>query len=54
MSEFLTKSPALDAPQSTIPIPRGPVPQAPPERKHLFIEIKIDGKPVSVQKVPRF
>ena len=38
----------LDAPQPTIPIPRGPVPQAPPEREGRSIEIKIDGKNVSV------
>jgi predicted molibdopterin-dependent oxidoreductase YjgC len=38
----------LDAPQPTIPVPRGPVPQAPPERVRRLIEIKIDGKPVSV------
>lgn len=38
----------LDAPQPTIPVPRGPVPQAPPERERRLIEIKIDGKPVSV------
>jgi predicted molibdopterin-dependent oxidoreductase YjgC len=41
-------SPSLDAPQPTIPLPRGPVPQAPPERERRLIEIKIDGKPVSV------
>lgn len=39
---------ALDAPVSTIPIPRGPVPQPPPEREARSIEIKIDGEPVSV------
>ena len=38
----------LDAPQPTIPLPRGPVPQAPPERERRTIEIKIDGKTVSV------
>jgi predicted molibdopterin-dependent oxidoreductase YjgC len=38
---------ALDAPQPTIPLPRGPVPQAPPGREQRSIEIKIDGKPVS-------
>ena len=36
------------APQPTIPIPRGPVPQVPAERTVRSIEIKIDGKPVSV------
>ncbi|MGA7463534.1 MAG: 2Fe-2S iron-sulfur cluster-binding protein, partial [Candidatus Korobacteraceae bacterium] len=40
--------PALDAPVSTIPIPRGPVPHAPPERELRLIEIKIDGESVSV------
>ncbi len=38
----------LDAPRPTIPLPRGPVPQAPSQPEHLFIEIKIDGKPVLV------
>jgi predicted molibdopterin-dependent oxidoreductase YjgC len=38
----------LDAPQPTIPLPRGPVPHAPPSREGRFIEIKVDGKPVSV------
>ena len=40
----------LDAPQPTLPLPRGPVPQAPPqpERRSVDIEIKIDGQPVSV------
>jgi predicted molibdopterin-dependent oxidoreductase YjgC len=41
-------SQSLDAPEATTPLPRGPVPQAPPERERRFIEIKIDGKPVSV------
>ena len=40
--------PALYAPVTTIPVPRGPVPQAPPERELRFIEIKIDGEPVAV------
>jgi len=38
----------LDAPLATIPVPRGPVPQVPPEREPHSIEIKIDGEPVSV------
>jgi predicted molibdopterin-dependent oxidoreductase YjgC len=38
----------LDAPLPKIPLPRGPVPQAPPEPERRFIEIKIDGNPVSV------
>jgi len=49
MSESVTDiSQTLDAPQPTIPLPRGPVPQAPPERERRSIEIRIDGKPVSV------
>ena len=38
----------LDAPQPTIPLPRGPVPQALPERERRSIEIKIDGQAISV------
>jgi predicted molibdopterin-dependent oxidoreductase YjgC len=41
-------SQTLDAPQPTIPLPRGPLPQAPPERERRSIEIKIDGQLVSV------
>jgi len=37
----------VDAPQPTIPLPRGPVPQA-PTRESRSIEIKIDGHSVSV------
>ena len=37
-----------DAPQETVPVPRGPVPQAPPERQRRSIEIRIDGRSVSV------
>ena len=49
MSESVTGNlQPLDAPRATIPLPRGPVPQAPPERDRRSIEIKIDGKPVSV------
>lgn len=48
MSESLTKNSSLDAPQPTIPLPRGPIPQAPPAPERRSIEIKIDGKPVSV------
>jgi predicted molibdopterin-dependent oxidoreductase YjgC len=36
------------APKPLIPIPRGPVPHAPAPRARRQIEIKIDGKPVSV------
>src|SRR5262245_46704811 len=39
---------ALDAPQATVPVPRGPVPQTPPPRPQRSIEIKIDGKAVAV------
>jgi predicted molibdopterin-dependent oxidoreductase YjgC len=38
----------LDAPQPTIPLPRGPVPQAPAERERRSVEVKIDGHAVSV------
>ena len=48
MSQSPDNSQPLDAPQPTIPLPRGPVPQAPPQRDRRSIEIKIDGKPVSV------
>ena len=40
----------LDAPQATIPVPRGPVPQPPTRPERRFIEIKIDGQPVSVEE----
>jgi predicted molibdopterin-dependent oxidoreductase YjgC len=39
---------ALNAPQATVPVPRGPVPQTEVRAKPRLIEIKIDGKPVSV------
>jgi predicted molibdopterin-dependent oxidoreductase YjgC len=48
MTQSPDNSPPLDAPQPTSPLPRGPVPQALPERARRDIEIKIDGKPVSV------
>jgi predicted molibdopterin-dependent oxidoreductase YjgC len=38
------------APSPLIPIPRGPVPEAPPVRARRLIEIRIDGKTVSVQE----
>jgi predicted molibdopterin-dependent oxidoreductase YjgC len=38
----------LDAPRPTIPLPRGPVPQPPPQAERRFVEIKLDGKSVSV------
>jgi predicted molibdopterin-dependent oxidoreductase YjgC len=40
----------LDAPQPTLPVPRGPVPQALPQPERRSIEIKIDGISVSVPK----
>jgi predicted molibdopterin-dependent oxidoreductase YjgC len=39
---------ALDAPLTTIPVPRGPLPQAPPESEPRSIEVKVDGKSISV------
>jgi predicted molibdopterin-dependent oxidoreductase YjgC len=38
----------LDAPQPTVPVPTGPIPQAEPPVTPRLIEIKIDGNPVSV------
>jgi predicted molibdopterin-dependent oxidoreductase YjgC len=38
----------LDAPQPTIPVPRGPIPRAEPPVTPRFIEIQVDGNPVSV------
>jgi predicted molibdopterin-dependent oxidoreductase YjgC len=37
-----------DAPQATLPVPQGPIPQADPPAAPRSIEIKIDGNPVSV------
>jgi predicted molibdopterin-dependent oxidoreductase YjgC len=52
MNNSGAKSTALSssesAPQPTVPIPRGPVPQAPADHPHRAIEIKIDGRSVSV------
>jgi len=48
MSEPLVENHVLDAPQATIPLPRGPIPQAPLPRERRSIEIKIDGQSVSV------
>jgi predicted molibdopterin-dependent oxidoreductase YjgC len=48
MSNPIVENPMLDAPRPTIPLPRGPVPLAPAEPERRSIEIKIDGKPVSV------
>ena len=48
MTQSPNNSQPLDAPRPTIPLPRGPVPQAPPERERRSIEIKIDGESVTV------
>ena len=37
-----------DAPELLIPVPRGPVPVAPPEPARKTVEITVDGKPISV------
>jgi predicted molibdopterin-dependent oxidoreductase YjgC len=38
----------MTAPSPLIPLPRGPVPEAPPARERRQIEVKIDGESVSV------
>lgn len=38
----------LDAPQPTVPVPRGPIPQAERPTRSRLIEIKVDGNSVSV------
>ena len=38
----------LAAPRATVPVPRGPIPQVPPQSTPPFIELTIDGQPVSV------
>jgi predicted molibdopterin-dependent oxidoreductase YjgC len=48
MSEPPVEHRVLDAPRPTIPLPRGPVPVAPPAPERRSVEIKIDGKLVSV------
>jgi predicted molibdopterin-dependent oxidoreductase YjgC len=50
MKTTLNSAPAEAAlaPTPLIPVPRGPLPQAPPERERRMIEIRIDGKSVSV------
>ena len=40
----------FDAPHLTIPLPRGPVPHAPPRPEPHSIEIEIDGQAVSVSE----
>ncbi len=41
-------SDTLPAPVPQIPVPRGPVPVAPPARQRPMVEIKIDGRSISV------
>jgi predicted molibdopterin-dependent oxidoreductase YjgC len=48
MSDPAAENRVLDAPRPTIPLPRGPVPQAPPAPERRSIEIKVDDRPVSV------
>jgi predicted molibdopterin-dependent oxidoreductase YjgC len=49
MSKAVTENhQVLDAPEATIPLPRGPVPQAPPPQERRSIEIKIDGRATQV------
>ena len=49
MSETVITNPVnLDAPRPTVPLPRGPIPTAPPEKARRSIDIKIDGQAVSV------
>jgi predicted molibdopterin-dependent oxidoreductase YjgC len=54
MSERLVENQAMDvqqtmdAPQVTVPLPRGPIPQAPAPRERKLIEIQIDGQAVAV------
>jgi predicted molibdopterin-dependent oxidoreductase YjgC len=37
-----------NAPTPLIPVPRGPVPETPPERERRMVEVKIDGRTISV------
>ena len=37
-----------DAPTPLVPVPRGPLPQAPPERESRMVEITIDGQAIAV------
>jgi predicted molibdopterin-dependent oxidoreductase YjgC len=47
MESILMSEPA-QAPTPLIPVPRGPIPKAPPQPPRATLEIKIDGKSVSV------
>ena len=40
----------LNAPVSTIPVPRGPLPSAPAAEPVRMVEIKIDGHPLFVNE----
>jgi predicted molibdopterin-dependent oxidoreductase YjgC len=46
--EFFLMNEPMNAPAPLIPVPRGPVPQAPPSASRRHVEIVIDGKTVSV------
>lgn len=46
--EFILVSESAAAPVAQIPVPRGPVPEVPSPRPRRQIEIKIDGKSISV------
>jgi predicted molibdopterin-dependent oxidoreductase YjgC len=48
MTKPLSETPSLDAPKPTIPLPRGPIPVAPPAPDRRSIDIRIDDRPVSV------
>jgi predicted molibdopterin-dependent oxidoreductase YjgC len=48
MSRPTVENQPLDAPKATIPLPRGPIPVAPPAPERRSIDIKVDGQPVSV------
>jgi len=37
-----------DAPDPHVPVPRGPIPAAPPPRPRERVELTIDGRPVAV------
>jgi predicted molibdopterin-dependent oxidoreductase YjgC len=47
VSDGLKTNSMLDAPQPTVPVPRGPIPQAEQPVTPRFFDIKIDGNPVS-------
>ena len=43
-----TPPPSHDAPDAKIPVPRGPLPVAPPRRRRRAVELTIDGQAVAV------